>query len=57
MEYDLVRQHNIHIMMHLFGGALTGYGGTDFFTALVLGAPGYISPRLVEWHYECPTKI
>lgn len=46
----------------LFGGALTGYGGTDFFTALVLGAPGSLSPTGVAGlmqlpKYEVPTEL
>ena len=47
----------------LFGGALTGYGGTDFFTALVLGAPATLSPEglmallMSQPKYEVPTEI
>ncbi len=40
----------------LFGGALTGYGGTDFFTALVLGAPGSLSPAGVAGLMQCSPK-
>lgn len=47
----------------LFGGALTGYGGTDFFTALVLGAPATLAPAglmallMSQPKYEVPTEI
>jgi outer membrane receptor protein involved in Fe transport len=46
----------------LFGGALTGYGGTDFFTAMVLGAPASLAPPgifalLGLPKYEVPTDI
>jgi len=47
----------------LFGGALTGYGGTDFFTALVLGAPATLAPAglmallMSQPKYEVPREI
>jgi len=47
----------------LFGGALTGYGGTDFFTALTLGAPATLAPAglmallMSQPKYEVPTEI
>ena len=47
----------------LFGGLLTGYGGTDFFTALVLGAPATLAPAglmallMSQPKYEVPTEI
>ena len=47
----------------LFGGALTGYGGTDFFTALVLGAPATLAPAglmallMSQPKYEVPAEI
>ena len=48
--------------MPIFGGALTGYGGTDFFTAMVLGAPASLAPPgifalLGLPKYEVPTDI
>ena len=46
----------------VFGGALTGYGGTDFFLAMVLGAPASLAPPgifalLGQPKYEVPTNI
>ena len=47
----------------LFGGLLTGYGGTDFFTALVLGAPATLAPAglmallMSQPKYEVPIEI
>ena len=46
----------------VFGGALTGYGGTDFFLAMVLGAPASLAPPgifalLGLPKYEVPTNI
>ena len=46
----------------VFGGALTGYGGTDFFLAMVLGAPASLAPPgifalLGQPKYEVPTDI
>ena len=47
----------------VFGNALTGYGGTDFFKALVLGAPATLTPSglmallMSQPKYEVPTEI
>jgi outer membrane receptor protein involved in Fe transport len=53
-------QHPYNIPV--FGGALTGYGGTDFFTAMVLGAPASLAPPgifalLGLPKYEVPSDI
>ena len=47
----------------LFGGALTGYGSTDLFLPLVLGAPGTLTPAGLMAllgaipQYEVPTEL
>jgi len=47
----------------VFGGALTGYGGTDFFIPFVLGAPATLSPAglaallSVQPKYEVPREM
>ena len=46
----------------VFNGALTGYGGTDFFLAMVLGAPASLAvpgifALLGQPKYEVPTNI
>ena len=43
--------------MILFGGALTGYGGTGLNRAIVLGAPGSLSPAGVAGLMQLPKYI
>ena len=43
--------------MILFGGALTGYGGTALNQAIVLGAPGSLSPTGVAGLMQLPKYI
>ena len=62
-SWNMIRaaaQHPYNIPV--FGGALTGYGGTDFFTAMVLGAPASLAPPgifalLGQPKFEVPLNI